>query len=208
VNAVRYRLRHENDLIGPAAAVRRERWVRLEEASSLSGVPVSSLRRWYRSGWIRSQVGDGNGNQDARLVALDDVVLARASQVVRRARLDAAHARTVEPLLDPWHRAIIGLCDLAQERGKTAALERRRADEAEADVDALRTRTDELESWIEERARYEEVEQLQLGRLLAHASSERESRVHPLIVSPRLVGALVYALAMALLIYLLLTWRI
>ena len=103
---------------------------------------------------------------------------------------------------------MVRLCGLAHERGQAAALERRRADAAEAELVALRAHTSELESWIDERARYEDVEQLQLGRVLARASNEREARARPFIASPRLVGAIVYALAMGLLIWVLLTERI
>jgi hypothetical protein len=186
--------------------VREARWVGLQEASALTGVSVSALRRWHRSGRIEGRLDSTDG---AQLVALDDVLLARAAQVAGRpAPAEQSSNGDIDAFLDPWQRAVVGLCALAHARGQAAALERQRADSAEAEVTALRAHVSDLESWIEERARYEDVEQLQLGRLLAHASNEREARARPLIASPRLAGAIVYALAMALLIWLLLTERI
>jgi DNA-binding transcriptional MerR regulator len=185
---------------------RETRWVELDEAAALAGVPPSTLRRWYRNGRIESMVGGAEGTR--RLVALDDVLLARAAQVAASGRNGDAASDDLDLLLDPWQRAVVGLCGLAHERGQAAARERRRAETAEAEVAALRAQMSDLESWIEERARYEDVEQIQLGRLLARASSEREARAVPFIASPRFAGAIVYTLAMALLIWLLLTDRV
>jgi hypothetical protein len=186
------------------SAIRETRWIGLHEAAALTGAPLSSLRRWSRSGRIESRIDTRDGTR--RLVALDEVLLVRATQVAGASAAERADA--LELLLDPWQRAVVGLCGLAHERGQAAALARRRADAAEAEFAALRAYASELESWIDERARYEDVEQLQLGRVLARASNEREARAKPFIASPRLVGAMVYALAMGLLIWLLLTERI
>jgi hypothetical protein len=65
----------------------------------------------------------------------------------------------------------------------------------EAEVERLRRRVQELESWLQQSARYDEVEHVQLGRLLALDSAEREERRLPLLASTRAVMLFVYAAA-------------
>jgi len=190
-------------LAAEQAAEDESRWLDLSTASTITGVPVSSLRRWARRGRVTTRRGsEGSG---ANLVALEEVLLARASQIGRNAAVDDPVFDQLLP--DAWHRAVAMLCAVAHERGREAAVERLRADMAAHEVVALRQRVAELESWIEERAKYEDVEQLQLGRLLAHASNEREGRLQPFIVSPRLLGTIIYAAAMVVLVWVLLTGR-
>jgi hypothetical protein len=80
-----------------------------------------------------------------------------------------------------------------------------RAAAAEAEAAELRRRLGELESWLAESARFEEIEQVQLGRLLALASAEREARRLPLIASARTLLLALYVVVVAAFIVLLLT---
>jgi hypothetical protein len=48
---------------------RDEAWVTLQEASTVVGVPAATIRDWYRSGLIQSQVSSGG----QRLVPLEEV---------------------------------------------------------------------------------------------------------------------------------------
>jgi hypothetical protein len=80
-----------------------------------------------------------------------------------------------------------------------------RAAAAEAEVEELRRRLRELESWMADVTRFEEVEQVQLGRLLALQSAEREARRLPLIASSRTLLLALYVLGVLAFIVLLLT---
>ena len=73
------------------------------------------------------------------------------------------------------------------------------------EVDELRRRVRELESWIAESTRFEDLEQVQLGRLLAAASAEREERRLPLIASTRTLLLALYVVGVVAFIVLLLT---
>jgi hypothetical protein len=48
---------------------RDQAWVTLQEASTVVGVPVTTIREWYRTGVIESQVSAGG----ERLVPLNEV---------------------------------------------------------------------------------------------------------------------------------------
>ena len=50
-------------------SVRADAWVTLQEASDAVGVPTATIRDWYRSGLIESQVSAGG----QRLVPLQEV---------------------------------------------------------------------------------------------------------------------------------------
>jgi hypothetical protein len=89
------------------------------------------------------------------------------------------------------------------EAPKAAAEAEERA-AAEAEAEELRRRVRELESWIGESKRFEDVEQVQLGRLLALASAEREARRLPLIASARTLLLALYVLVVVAFIVLLL----
>ena len=92
------------------------------------------------------------------------------------------------------------------ERATEAAAEAEdRAAAAEAEAEELRRRVRELESWIADSTRFEEVEQVQLGRLLAVASAEREARRLPLIASTRTLLLALYVVGVVAFIVLLLT---
>jgi hypothetical protein len=90
------------------------------------------------------------------------------------------------------------------ERATEAAAEAEtRAAAAEAEAAELRRRVAELESWLAESARFEGIEQVQLGRLLALASAEREARRLPLIASTRTLLLVLYVLVVVAFIVLL-----
>ena len=99
----------------------------------------------------------------------------------------------------------------ASDRGNVIPLEapageaEARAAAAEAEAEELRRRVRELESWIADSTRFEEVEQVQLGRLLAAASAEREARRLPLIASTRTLLLALYVLGVVAFIVLLVT---
>jgi hypothetical protein len=70
-----------------------------------------------------------------------------------------------------------------------------RAVAGQRELERLQRRVHELESWLEQNARYDEVEHVQLGRLLALDSAEREQRRLPLLASTRALMLFVYAVA-------------
>ena len=70
-----------------------------------------------------------------------------------------------------------------------------RALAGQEEVERLQRRVQELESWLHQSARYDEVEHVQLGRLLALDSAEREERRLPLFASTRALMLFVYAAA-------------
>ena len=156
------------------------RWVPVAEAAAVAGVSASAVRRWQRSGRINHRLETGRGR---RLVDLDEVLMMRA-------RGTANDRGNVVPLEAP----------------KTAAEAKAeaRAAAAEAEVEELRRRVRELESWIAESTRFEDVEQVQLGRLLAAASAEREERRLPLVASARTLLLALYVLVVAVFVVLLL----
>ena len=113
-----------------------------------------------------------------------------------------------------WERVAEAAADAdrrsASDRGNVIPLEapageaEARAAAAEAEVEELRRRLRELESWIADSTRFEEVEQVQLGRLLAVASAEREARRLPLIASTRTLLLALYVVGVVAFIVLLL----
>ena len=141
----------------------------------------------------------GRGRQ---LVDLDEVLRVRAAGAAARPTNDRGN---VVPLEGPKPAAV----DFRErlERATEAAgeaEERAAAAEAEAEAEELRRRVRELESWIAESTRFEDVEQVQLGRLLALASAEREARRLPLIASARTLLLALYVLVVAMFVVLLL----
>jgi hypothetical protein len=174
------------------------RWVSVPEAAAIAGVSASAVRRWQHSGRIAHRLEPRRGR---RLVDLDEVLGLRAAGISRQATGDPGD---VVPLEAPKTTA----AELRErlERATEAAAEADvRAAAAEAEAEQLRRRIGELESWVTEAARFEEVEQVQLGRLLAVASAEREARRLPLIASARTVLLALYVLVVAAFIVFLLT---
>ena len=168
------------------------RWVPVAEAAAVAGVSASAVRRWQRSGRIDHRLETGWGRQ---LVDLDEVLIVRAACGGGRGANDRGN---VVPLEGPKPAAV----DFRErlERATEAAgeaEERAAAAEAEAEAEELRRRVRELESWIAESTRFEDVEQVQLGRLLALESAEREARRLPLIASARTLLLALYVLVVA-----------
>jgi hypothetical protein len=149
------------------------RWLPVREAADSTGISESSLRRWARTGRIETEHAGGR-----TLVDLDQVRRVRSTRA-RTPRLAVAPDGSVTTM-----QLLAALAVAAQ----------RRVDALEAEADRLSTRVRELESWISGSARFDEVEHVQLGRLLALESAEREERRRPL-VSLRAALLFMYAAA-------------
>jgi hypothetical protein len=121
-----------------------------------------------------------------------DGLVARASDVILRRVKDLGHA--------PAERDLSVVADLCAMRDLIAAAERRLA-VRDAEVVRLRERVRELETWLEESAQFDQIEHVQLGRVLALASAEREERKGSWLVSLRLVAAVVYVIAVGVFIW-------
>ena len=172
----------------PFDAREARRWVPVARAAAVAGVSPSAVRRWQHSGQIAHRLEPGRGRH---LVDLDEVLGLRAANIGRGS---TSAPQNVVPLEAPRAAA-----------AEAAADAEARAAAAEAEAEQLRRRIGELESWITEAARFEEVEQVQLGRLLALASAEREARRLPLVASARTLLLALYVLVVAAFIVFLLT---
>jgi DNA-binding transcriptional MerR regulator len=161
------------------------RWIPVAEAAAVAGVSASAVRRWQHAGRIAHRLETGRGRQ---LVDLDEVLRLRAAGADGRS---ASGRDNVVPLESP--------------KAAAAAEAEARAAAAEAEAEELRRRVRELESWIADSARFEDMEQVQLGRLLALASAEREARRLPLIASARTLLLALYVLVVVAFVVLLLT---
>ena len=139
----------------------------------------------------------GRGRQ---LVDLDEVLRLRAPGVSGQATNDRGN---VVPLEGP-KPAAVDFRERLERANEAAAEAEGKAAAAEAEAEELRRRIQELESWISESTRFEEIEQVQLGRLLALASAEREARRLPLIASARTLVLALYVLVVVAFIVLLL----
>ena len=56
--------------IAPLRVTRETRWVEVDEAAALAGVPLATVRRWYRKGRIESRLDGVDGTRqlvDGRL---------------------------------------------------------------------------------------------------------------------------------------------
>ena len=129
---------------------------------------------------------------------LDEVLRERAAQ--------AASPSNVVPL-DSSRRTVAELGELLERAAEAASQAEERAVAAETEAEELRRRVRELESWLADAARAERIEQVQLGRLLALASAEREERRLPLLTAGALLLAL-YLLALLAFVVLVLTGRL
>jgi seryl-tRNA synthetase len=119
---------------------------------------------------------------------VDDVLHERAAQ--------AEAASNVVPL-ESSRRTVAELHDLLERATEAASQAEERAVAAETEAEELRRRVRELESWLAGVARSEQIEQVQLGRLLALASAEREERRQPPISARALLLALYVFVAVA-----------
>ena len=152
-----------------------------EEAAEAAHMSTSSVGHWAPPGAIDSRSDSRRGG--AR-------ILVDADEVFRH----AGSGREPMGMDRPSPTLLLAAC---------AVLNHHRANEAETRAAHLEERVRELESWISGEARFEEVEHVQLGRLLALASAERDQRRAPLLLSRRAVLLFVYsAAAMALAILL------
>jgi hypothetical protein len=168
------------------------RWVLVEEAAAESGVPVTSIKSWAKSNLLEARV-ERVQRRSRMLVDLDEVLLARAIA----AENDGARPRSTE---ERWLGLTLKLSSLLVSAQS-------RALEAESALQRERRRVREMETWLGDKARFDEVEHLQLGRLLALASSRRERRRLPLLVRARMLSLLVYVVATLVFAFLLLTGR-
>jgi seryl-tRNA synthetase len=129
---------------------------------------------------------------------LDEVLSERAAQ--------AASPSNVVPL-ESARRTVAELGELLERAAEAASQAEERAAAAETEAEELRRRVRELESWLAEAARSEQIEQVQLGRLLALASAEREERRLPPLSAWALLLAL-YLFAVVGFVALVLTGRL
>jgi hypothetical protein len=83
-----------------------------------------------------------------------------------------------------------------------------RAHAAELEVEQLRARIAELETWLDERAQFDDVEHVQIGRVLAAAEARRIERLAQPLVSIRTLLLLLYSAALVLLALLVLFDRV
>jgi len=174
-----------------AAEPVERRWVRIEEASAASGVPIASIRHWAQSNLLEARV-ERVQRRSLMLVDLDEVLLAQA--------IAAKSDTTFVSQDERWLSLTLQLSSLlvsAQVRALAA----------ETALQHERQRVQDMETWLGDKARFDEVEHLQLGRLLALASSERESRRLPLLHSARALSLLLYGVAALVFLVLLLTGR-
>jgi DNA-binding transcriptional MerR regulator len=176
-------------------------WVPVAEAAAVAGVSASAVRRWQRSGRIAHRLDTSRGRQ---LVDLDEVLRARAAGAAARPTNDRGNVVRLEAPKP----AAVDFRERLERATEAAGEAEERAAAAEAEVEELRQRVRELESWIAESTRFEDVEQVQLGRLLALASAEREARRLPLIASARTLLLALYVLVVVAFIALLLVTHI
>jgi hypothetical protein len=173
------------------------RWVPVAEAAAVAGVSAPAVRRWQHAGRIAHRLETGRGRQ---LVDLDEVLRLRAAGAGGRSASDRSN---VVPLGTP-KATVAELRERLERLTEAAAEAEGRAAAAEAEAEELRRRVRELESWIADSTRFEDMEQVQLGRLLALASAEREARRLPMITSARTLLLAVYVLVVAAFVVLLL----
>ena len=168
------------------------RWVLVEEAAAESGVPVTSIKSWAKSNLLDARV-ERVQRRSRMLVDLDEVFLAQAI---------ASESESLPPPSgqERWLGLALMLSSLL-----VAA--QSRALEAETALRRERERVREMETWLGDKARFDEVEHVQLGRLLALASTRRERRRLPLVVRARTISIVVYVAATLVFAFLLLTGR-
>jgi hypothetical protein len=136
------------------------------------------------------------------VVQLEDVVAAEQLGVVQ-------DAQQLTVVVDhPSRPQPVDLLTVVQLLSASLAHAIRRARTSEDEVERLTARIGELESWIDERATFDEVEHLQIGRLLAAAEARRIERLARPLASIRTVLLLVYSAALASLAVLILFDRV
>jgi hypothetical protein len=108
----------------------------------------------------------------------------------------------------PARTRLLDLLSVVQLLTASLAQATRRAKAAEHEVERLTARLGELETWIDERSAFDEVETLQIGRLLAAAEARRIERLARPLVSIRTLLLLVYSAALVCLAALILFDRV
>jgi hypothetical protein len=108
----------------------------------------------------------------------------------------------------PARTRLLDLLSVVQLLTASLAQATRRAKAAEHEVERLTARLGELETWIDERSAFDEVENLQIGRLLAAAEARRIERLARPLVSIRTLLLLVYSAALVCLAALILFDRV
>lgn len=147
----------------------------------------------------RRSRGDGRRRKAAQ-PALDEALSARAATRAEHAeRSDGAPEHPDVTLL-----LAARLVELVAQLNET----KQRAEVAEAEAAKLMQRVRELETWLEDRASFDEIEHVQLGRLFALELAKREQRRMPLLASSHAALLVVYAAALTCFAWLLLTERI
>ena len=133
-------------------------WLTLREASTATGIPVTTLRNWARKGRVATSLDD-TGDGTRRMVSLDGV-RARARQLGQdleprvATKADAASAEvghgpgspppgTMLVPIDAWDKMLIQLGNLHQ-AGQQLADARERAAKAETEAAFLRERLAEM----------------------------------------------------------------
>jgi hypothetical protein len=164
------------------------RWVLVEDAAAESGVPVRSIKSWAKSNLLEARV-ERVQRRSRMLVDLDEVLLAQAIA----AENESVPPRSTE---ERWLGLTLKLSSL---------LVAAQARVLQAEIALQRER--QMETWLGDKARFDEVEHLQLGRLLALASSRREGKRLPLVVRARTLSLVIYVAATLVFAFLLLTGR-
>jgi len=144
---------------GPSLSPRpaRSDWLTLREASTATGIPVTTLRNWARKGRVATSLDETAGGT-RRMVSLDGV-RARARQlgqdVEPMATAESVPRPRVEPdpgspppgtmlvPIDAWDKMLLQLGNLHQ-AGQQLAEARERAAKAETEAEFLRERLAEM----------------------------------------------------------------
>lgn len=107
-----------------------------------------------------------------------------------------------------WRDRTVDLADaLVSNCGALVRAQRQHVDD-QLEIATLRRRVDELQTWVERSARFDSVEHVQLGRLLALEAAERERRSLPIALTIKVLAYLAYAAAAVAVAWLVLTRRI
>jgi hypothetical protein len=135
----------------------------------------------------RAEVLVPRSSHDRQLVEQHNFLLTTRKDPQGRAEA----ARNV-PHVDSVHPIVAELLAMVESSRDVVLAAERRAAAAHAEVERLRVRVRELETWLEASAHFDQLEHVQLGRVLALASAEREARRLPWLVSARLVAVALY----------------
>jgi hypothetical protein len=94
-----------------------------------------------------------------------------------------------------WREPAAELAHVATRLGRELTEARRELASVAAENAHLQRKLIELQTWVDAAARFESVEQLQLSRLLALRTAERERRRLPVVTSLTTIFLLLYAAA-------------